>query len=166
MTQPMAQGGVDPLSLPLKDFHLPAGVDWWPLAVGWWLLIASMILIALGLYFWCRKTHLKKPVISLFKSIKEDWHKNKNTQQTVKDLSIFLRQCHLLYHPHQNMAGLTGKLWLKQLDQALKTDQFSQGAGKLLLDAPYQAAVDKTDLNPLFGLIEEWIKAQKGGRDD
>ena len=151
----------DPSSLALKDFHLPHSIDWWPLAIGWWLLIFAIILLAILAYYWCRKTRLKKEAMRLFKVIKKDWSIAKNQQQTIKDLSILLRRLNLAYYPNQNIAGLSGKQWLKHLDQGLKTNQFSQGIGKILLDAPYQANIDKIELKPLFDLIEKWIKNAK-----
>lgn len=155
------QGGIDPLNLPLNDFHLPSSVDWWPLAIGWWILIALLILAAMALYIWCRNRRLKKEALAYLADIKTAWLQQQNSQQAIKDLSALLRRINLVRYPQQAIAGLTGQQWLEHLDQPLKDKSFSQGVGKLLLDAPYQADITQLDLEPLFKLTETWIKTIK-----
>ena len=45
----------------LRDIHLPPA-HWWPLAPGWWLLVALLLLAALGVAWWLRRAARAHPV--------------------------------------------------------------------------------------------------------
>ena len=49
--------GMDPSQLPLRDWHSPAMVGWWPPAPGWWIVfVFGILLLAAVLWSWRRFT--------------------------------------------------------------------------------------------------------------
>ncbi|MEM1244585.1 MAG: DUF4381 domain-containing protein, partial [Pseudomonadota bacterium] len=60
-------------------------------------------------------------------------------------------------YPREKIVPLTGINWLNFLDKTGKTNQFSQGIGKVFLTGPYEKLV-KTDVKRLESIIIKWIK--------
>jgi hypothetical protein len=54
------------------------------------------------------------------------------------------------------VAGLTGCDWLSLLDRTLPGDQFQQGAGRALIEAPYSLD-SRIDGPALLRLCERWL---------
>ena len=150
-----------PNQLPLKDIHLPESVGWWPPAIGWWILAFLVpMLVVLGIWLYkriTRKTALKTAKVIL-NSIKQD--ENLNDYQKVCQMSVLIRRTAISCFPRSETASLTGKEWLLFLDTPLQNQRFSDGIGKLLVDAPYQQQIrDNSKINDLFGLCEDWLQA-------
>ena len=157
-------------SLALRDIHLPSSIAWWPPALGWWLvLLAVLLIIITGVVFYryrkSRKLH--KTAVNELENIQETYRKNHNDQQLVESLSIWLRRVCLSFYPRMNVAGLTGTYWLEFLDQAVSKPSsrkfFSDGAGSILITAPYQRSVTlqstTIDADNLLTTCEEWISS-------
>lgn len=150
-----------PNQLPLKDIHLPESVGWWPPAIGWWILAFLIpLLIVLGIWLFkriTRKTALKTAK-AILNSIKQD--ENLDDYQKVCQMSVLIRRTAISCFPRSETASLTGKEWLLFLDTPLQDQRFSDGIGKLLVDAPYQQQIkDNSKINALFGLCEDWLQA-------
>ena len=150
-----------PNQLPLKDIHLPESVGWWPPAIGWWILAFLVpLLIVLGIWLFkriTRKTALKTAK-AILNSIKQD--ENLDDYQKVCQMSVLIRRTAISCFPRSETASLTGKEWLLFLDTPLQDQRFSDGIGKLLVDAPYQQQIkDNSKINDLFGLCEDWLQA-------
>ena len=145
--------------LPLKDIHLPASISWWPTAPGWWiafglfLLLSFLIVIAIKKHF---KPTLKKEANQALNVIEKAFCESGDAQQCLCALSAFLRRVSLSYHTSMH-AGLTGLAWLQLLDQPLTEPEFSQGIGKILLDAPYRHQADVEEASQLIVLCRKWI---------
>jgi Domain of unknown function (DUF4381) len=74
-------------------------------------------------------------------------------------LSLLVRRTALGAFPRETIAPLTGTAWLAFLDRSYGGDEFSRGAGRWLVSAPYQQAVPGRDeLNVLCGLVDRWIR--------
>lgn len=154
---------MQPDPLPLKDIHLPDAIGWWPPAIGWWLLL---ILIPLMLWFfiWLYKRITAKTAVKtakkLLQSVRED--SSQCVVEKIATLSTILRRVAISISPRQKTAALTGEAWLQYLDQALKDSPFSQGIGRILIEAPYRKPADvEIDIEQLISLCERWLKAQK-----
>ncbi len=141
---------MDPLSQ-LHDIQMPAAMGWWPLAVGWYLLIALIVLLLVfGSWFFSRpkKRHLKREVLTLLDNA------------DYAGVSTLLRRVALFQYPKENVAGLQGEAWLAFLDKTGKTTAFTQGQGRVLMTAPYQARPEKTD-EALVEIVTQWIAVQE-----
>lgn len=146
--------------LPLKDIHLPDSISWWPLAAGWWILLCiALAFFVLAFVFIRRyfKPSLKKDASKELHAIEQLFQRTQNATQCVADLSILLRRVVLSQKHQVPTAGVTGSAWLKLLDQALGTSEFSQGPGQILLVGPYQPAVEKDEIDQLIKLCHKWV---------
>jgi len=74
-----------------------------------------------------------------------------------QQLSILLRRVSLSCYPRRQVAGLTGRAWLSLLDRCLPGEEFQQGAGRVLIDAPYSLD-SRVDGPALLQLCERWLR--------
>lgn len=153
---------MQPTQLPLRDIHLPEAIGWWPPASGWWLVaILLPLLIFLSVWFYkriTRKTALKEAK-KLFLQLKKDKHNDNN--QKLEDLSALFRRTAISIADRKDCAGLTGQQWLEYLESTVKGTPFTQGAGQLLVNTPYQQhSPSDDDIVVLTRLYEYWLNAQ------
>ena len=166
--------GKDPASLPLRDIHLPGSVSWWPLAPGWWLLIATTLLTVVLIY-WLRKRHRARRQSVAYvarqemQRIREQFNQNTDLQLLARELSELLRRIAISVFPREDTASLTGEDWLRFLDRYASGTVFTRGAGRVLIEAPYQAQPE-FDEQQLMSLVEDWMlsvtRKKPGAQDD
>lgn len=150
--------------LPLRDIHLPEPVGWWPPAIGWWLLLILVPLLVLGVMWLVRRLRRASPVKLARReldALRAD--ASLDPAEKVRRLSILLRRTALSVYPRDEVAGLAGEAWLRWLDEPLGEPRFSQGAGRLLADAPYRPA-PAADVDELLDLCRDWLKALSKSR--
>ena len=148
--------------LPLRDIHLPDPVSWWPLAPGWWMLLMLLVVIVLlsgFLHHRYRRNALQRAARQALHRIGEDYRQTGDARVLVQQLSILLRRVGLSRYPRQQVAGLTGCTWLSLLDRTLPGEEFQQGAGRVLIEAPYSLD-SRVDGPALLRLCERWLRQQ------
>ncbi len=155
--------GTDPATLALRDIHLPDPVSWWPLAPGWWILLLSTIVTgSMIVYFIRRRRSQRSSAVYLAKQeldrIKNEFVLNQDKSILVKELSELIRRLSISVFKRDETASLTGQDWLEFLDQDTENKLFSNGTGRILIEAPYQARPD-FDSTELLHLISEWIES-------
>lgn len=146
------------MELPLRDIHLSGPISWWPPAFGWWIIFGAVLLFICLAIFYIRKftkPTLKKEAIIALNHIEKLLSESQDAAQCVSELSSLLRRISLKISTEH--AGLTGNAWLKVLDQRLNEPEFSQGAGKILLHAPYQPYIDIEETRELTKLCRKWV---------
>jgi len=150
--------------LPLRDIHLPEAISWWPLAPGWWWLLLLLMVVS-GLLVWWRRrkaaAQVRLAALAEWQQLMTSFQQEQNNSQWVQGLSVLLRRVCLSYYPRAEVAGLSGEAWLHYLDQVCPLPQhnpFSEGAGRLLIDAPYRQQVEG-DVQALHALCGEWLTA-------
>ncbi len=146
--------------LPLRDIHLPDPLSWWPPAPGWWLLLTLLVAIALlGGYLLhrYRRNALQRAAQQALHRIGEDYRQSGDARVLAQQLSILLRRVSLSCYPRRQVAGLTGRSWLSLLDRCLPGEEFQQGAGRVLIDAPYSLD-SRVDGPALLQLCERWLR--------
>jgi len=146
--------------LPLRDIHLPDPLSWWPPAPGWWLLLTLLVAIALlGGYLLhrYRRNALRRAAQQALHRIGEDYRQSGDARVLAQQLSILLRRVSLSCYPRRRVAGLTGRAWLSLLDRCLPGEEFQQGAGRVLIDAPYSLD-SRVDGPALLQLCERWLR--------
>jgi len=186
MTTPTVADAADPLAQ-LRDIHLPEAIGWWPPALGWWLLLALLVILIVAGIYWLRWREIQrnKPIVfskqdmvdaallelrEIERSHAEGQAENgtyddDSIRQTLADISQLLRRCAVqlssLNHHPSDVAGLTGKTWLSWLDSQWSRNDFSQGAGRILIDAPYRKGLfDCDDVADLLGISRAWVEQQ------
>ena len=162
--------GTDPASLALRDIHLPDPVSWWPPAPGWWILLSLIILIVTLLIVLIRKqrTHRLSAIFLAKKEldrIRNDFITHQDKTVLARDLSELIRRVCISVFPRTDTASLIGKDWLTFLDQYNNERLFSEGVGRALIEAPYQANPEYDSVS-LMRLVSSWIdsisKIKKG----
>ncbi len=149
----------DPLQ-DLRDVHLPDPISWWPPAFGWWMILV-LIIIAVSVLLWAkayyRRTRPRRFALAQLKSVKQQYAQDLDDQWAIREVSHLLRRYALSVFSRSDVAGLSGKAWLKFLDDTGRTNQFSEGPGQSLQSGPYQAQVS-TSASELLPLVEQWIQ--------
>ena len=143
--------------LPLRDIHLPEPIGWWPPAPGWWLLalgLPTLLMLAWWLWRWLRRKTVAKLALAELELIAQS---DADARVQVQQLGILLRRVALSRYPREQVAGLVGEQWLAFLDGALGKEDFSKGAGRLFIEAPYRRDVE-ADMDALYSLCREWVK--------
>ncbi len=143
--------------LPLRDIHLPDPIGWWPPAPGWWLLLVgvpTLLVLVIGLWRFMRRMTVKKLALAELESIAQS---DRVAREKLQQLAILLRRTALSVYSREAAASLVGEPWLSFLDQAVGNHEFSEGVGRLLIEATYRREV-QADMDALFALCREWIK--------
>jgi hypothetical protein len=151
-------------SLPLRDIHIPAAISWWPPAIGWWLLALLIPVLLVMVYRLfkriTRKNAVKKALQIARKNLDSiEADTTMGSMQKLCELSILIRRVAISVAPRSEVAGLTGRAWLAFLDNGLKDAPFSEGTGRLLVDAPYRKTPPtETEIADLITLSRNWLK--------
>lgn len=153
---------MSPADLPLRDIHLPPDPGWWPPAPGWWLLATLLCLAGTAYGAWrYRQRRNRRPdriALQALRALQRQAGRA-GAPTPIGALSILLRRVSISLYPRTAAASLTGEDWLRFLDRAVATSEFSQGIGRLLIEAPYRPNTEARDLTPLYALCERWINA-------
>jgi hypothetical protein len=174
----------DLTQLPLRDIHLPGLIAWWPPAPGWWIAAALALaaLVAFGLYY--RSGRHRRAALRSVGKVRAALEQGAEPVACLQRVSTTLRRFAMTTADQQSVAalravdgvaerpdssevaGLTGKRWLRYLDSRWKRDEFSRGAGRLLLVAPYARpeTIDRQHALDLTVLCADWLKAQRPRR--
>ncbi len=153
----------DPLTLPLRDIHLPEQVSFWPLAPGWWILIA-MIVIALlvAVYLYKKRKRSLLSALNLARDelsrIEDEFSLQNDPVKLIRNLSSLLRRMCISVYPRSETASLTGKPWLKFLDRPFSSAHFTSDKGRILVEAPYRQQVSNSDVEFLLNYSRDWIE--------
>ena len=156
---------MSPQALPLKDIHLPEAISWWPLAIGWWVLIITLPFIVFALYRIFQKLNQTKALKNALKIARKnldqiETNANLTSMQKLREVSALVRRVAISVAPREEVAGLTGKAWLAFLDNGLVDAPFSEGIGRLLVDAPYRKnPPTDPEIMELISLCRNWLKS-------
>ncbi len=132
----------------LRGLHLPLEPGWWPPAPGWWIALVVFLLV---LFFaqrqwrrYKRANRWKQVALREYQSIVVmPVSTAVQRAEKIQCCSVLLRRIALALLPRAESAGTTGEAWLQQLDTLGgaqgQAQAFSDGPGRLLLEAPYQA---------------------------
>ncbi len=146
----------------LKDIHLPPPVSWWPPAPGWWLIGICLLGIIFGggylLWKLFRRGQYRREALATLRQLQ---HTHQGQEQILlAEVSRLLRQVAICQYGRQEVAALNSTNWLEFLDRTGKTDQFSQGAGKVLGAMLYQPTA-AIETEPLCQVAKAWIKGHR-----
>lgn len=152
----------------LADIHLPDGVSWWPLAPGWWILLALLVIAAIGAYLWRRRTAQNAYRIVAqhqLAGIYADYQQTQNAAAYLQALSLLLRRTALTAYPNSFNASIKGNEWLAWLDSVCPAldEKFSGDVGQLLLLSTYQKN-PQIDASKLQALSSQWINVHRNHR--
>lgn len=139
----------------LKDLQLPDAVSIFPLAPGWYAVIILLVLIALALGYWqirnLRKQRKVANIVGLLDSIELQ-----DNPQLLAEVSILLKRVAREKFPEQQPQNLFGEKWLQFLDSSGKTTEFTQGAGRILLEVYQNKALENP--SACLAVVKAWLK--------
>lgn len=145
----------------LKDIHLPPAVSIWPLAVGWYIVaVVALVVIALMIWFLAKRIKAyrhKQAIIKMFDKTTQAAQLEK-PQALISEVSIFLKRVIMQELKVDNAHLYFGEDWLKFLDQQLKTNDFSQGDGRVLLASYTSKEVSIDEQQALIILTKKWLR--------
>jgi hypothetical protein len=152
--------------LPLRDIHLPGAVGWWPFALGWWLLM-GLVVAAVALYAWqlYRARHRRAALRGL-ERVRVALESGAEPVVCLQMVSTILRRFAMTSAARAgvdtNVPGLIGERWLDYLDALWGRREFTAGAGRQLLAAPYVRpnSIERTAALELTTLCTAWLTAQ------
>lgn len=143
----------------LRDIHLPPPPPWWPPAPGWWILgLLALVLLSVAsvyIYKLLRRRRCHRILLAEFERTVAIVRNDRSALAAA--LSAFLRRLALRDEPAA--AALSGNAWLKYLDRAVGSDEFSAGIGRVLLDAPYRRQADY-DASALIALVRRAVQSE------
>ena len=149
--------------LPLRDIHLPSGVDWFPPAAGWWVVAVAVTLAVGGGLFWLWRRHRRNRFIreaqALLVALRASAAQRSPLQQ-VDEIAALLRRVAISRYGRHEVAGHTGDAWLQFLDRSGKTRGFTQGPGRILGPLRFQPD-PPVDVDALAQLAADWIRSQR-----
>lgn len=147
----------------LRDLHLPDPVGWWPPAPGWWLLLLLVAAVIAGVLLWRRQRFhalaWKREALAEWQSIHARFLHDRDNTRLLADLSVLLKRVCISRHGREQSAGLTGEQWLAFLDQTGGGQDFTRGAGRVLLDQRY-GPDPHFDAAQLLDLTRKWLNRQ------
>jgi hypothetical protein len=143
----------------LRDIHLPPPPSWWPPAPGWWLLaIVLGVAVVLGTRWLLREWRARRrrrAVRAELERIAARHAARPDPVRCAAEVSRLLRRASLLLD--RRAAALQGEAWLDFLDAQGGGHGFRDGAGRVLLDAPYRRQAH-VDADGLIALTRIWIR--------
>ncbi|MBB5863187.1 DUF4381 domain-containing protein [Xanthomonas sp. 3058] len=150
-----------PQSLPLRDVHLPPSPSWWPLALGWWLVIAAVVLVlGTAWFWWWRRRRQQRRWLAAFDA---ELRRATTPAQRLATLSGLLRRAARGVDAQADR--LQGEEWLQFLDgRKSKTQAFSQGPGRAVLEGGFQRAPTVADLDAVQALARQRFVSLMRGR--
>ena len=157
----MAEVQPDPVA-GLIDISLPPPVSLWPQT--WTLRITIALVVACAvvglwqfIHHW-RANRYRREALAELDRIGRDEGVGEGGEQ-LAELSLLVRRTALAAFPRETVAPLAGGAWLAFLDRSYGGQGFSQGAGRLLVSAPYQRVPPQgSELRSLAELVRQWIR--------
>lgn len=142
----------------LRDIHLPPPPSWWPPAPGWWIA-ALLLIVVLGVSLWVlirvwRRRRWRQRVKAELARIAANYTAQPDAVRATAEISHLLRRATLLIDRHA--VALSGEHWLNFLDRQFKEQGFSQGPGRVLIDAPFRPTAE-IDVVALLALVRRWL---------
>ncbi|MEN9945912.1 MAG: hypothetical protein RLZZ293_298 [Pseudomonadota bacterium] len=145
----------------LKDIQLPQPVSIFPLAYGWYGIITILILaILIGGYYYYRLVkhrQYQNNLLSLVTQIEQQLVANPQDTTILSKISILLKQIARSKFANETPQNLYGQAWLEFLDRTGKTQEFTLGVGKILLDVYQNKPLVANE--EFFLLIRKWIRS-------
>lgn len=152
---------MDDLLSQLRDIRGIDNVSWWPLAPGWWALLALLLGMGAGVFFYrlyrSRKAaSWQAEVRALFTAL----HAQTGAKKKAEALSELLRRLAIHQYGRDACAGLHGAEWLEWLATHDPQGFEWQNKAQILIKAPYAPGdmIDGEDMKPLIAAAERWVK--------
>ncbi|MGV3592481.1 MAG: DUF4381 domain-containing protein [Gammaproteobacteria bacterium] len=154
----------DPLS-ELADIHLPDAVGFWPPAPGWWVLAALAVLALVLLYrrqlarlFLRRRLgSALRELDGAYRTFEAGADRNAAGLELLQTFNAVLKRVALVHFSDPILPRLSGRAWLRFLDEKIGGTEFTAGPGQPLGDGIYRPVFD-ADAPALHALCRRWVQ--------
>ncbi|WP_417597435.1 DUF4381 domain-containing protein [Oceanospirillum sp.] len=147
----------------LKDIHIPEPSGGWTPSVNiWWISVAgilAVIMIGVLARRYYMRTRTRRYALKELESMQVRFNEHGEHQRLLNELNMLLRRMAMINYDREKISPLAGRHWLTFLDRSGQTQEFSQGVGKVLIQA-YQPSPEAFDENALIEVVRQWIKRQ------
>ncbi len=145
----------------LRDIHAMPAAPWWPPAPIWYV-VAALVLCALlvTIYILYRRRLYRLLALRKLNEIYHHFQTHHLTNHYLQNANQLLRRTALVTYPHNLVAALHGREWLKFLDATGRTLAFTRGVGRCLSEQAYQKSPD-IDIHNVHRTIQQWIKRHR-----
>ncbi|MCC2644287.1 MAG: hypothetical protein K0R94_65 [Burkholderiales bacterium] len=138
----------------MKNVHQPAGISIFPIAIGWYILLILILVIICGLLWWrFIKNKYKKRKTQIYTLLSEIEKSGSN--EMLSDVSILIKRVAIMKFPGVAVHTLFGEKWLEFLDRTGKTNNFTIGDGRYLLDIYQNRKIENPD--GFFACVRQWL---------
>ena len=134
----------------------PPPVSMAPQTAGW-AVLALLVLCGLVYALWTYRDYRQRNAYRRAALVALD-----GAGDDASAIAAVLRRAALVAYPRSEVASLSGDDWLSFLDRSGRMSGFREGAGRVLVTAPY-AGVGKP-APELSGLARTWITKHEGGQ--
>lgn len=150
----------------LHEILEPAPASWAPQTVGWYvlgvLLLAGAIWWAVRRYRHWQANRYRGAALAELDRIRKLAAQASSRVSALRELPILVKRTALSFGPRTGVASLAGDDWLRFLDGTFGGDEFSRGAGRLLVGLGYwpEARLDtvgQPEIDAVFDLVGRWI---------
>lgn len=152
-----------PGELVLRDVHVPAAPSWWPPAPGWWIVAGVVLLAALVVIIWL---HRRRRRVRAWQQLFDEACIGSQANEQVAAMSELLRRA--ARRIDRRADTLQGEAWLRFLDgegsNKGRRSDFTEGAGRLLLDGGFRRDVDAGELSAVESLARARFLELMAGR--
>lgn len=161
----MPQQMQDPLA-GLRDIHLPDAIDQLALTPGWLALailaaIAAAYLTNRLLTRW-QMNRYRKEGLKQLEALFHNYALDEDKQNYLTQFSSLLKRIALTRFPRESVAAKVEEDWVAFLDRTGATNEFSMGAGQVLIAGNYEPSV-RFDVAELHAIGKRWIKDHQAG---
>lgn len=144
--------------LVLRDVHVPEAPSLWPPAPGWWLVALAAAAIVASLWWWRHRRHRRlQSWLKLF----DEAESGANAAARIAAMSELLRRAARRVDAQAD--HLEGEAWLAFLD-GKKSHDFTEGAGRLLLEGGYRRDVPAAEFAAASALARARFLELMAGR--
>jgi hypothetical protein len=153
----------DPLAQ-LKDIHMPAPPGSWPPAPGWFILAALGAVVAVAVTWWLfrrwKNNRYRREGMRELDNLLSRFQEEEDRTAYLASYAALLKRIALTRYPRETVANLTAEAWVDFLDKSAQTDEFSMGAGQVLIAGNYRPLDGNSmiDVPKLHDLGKHWIK--------
>lgn len=150
----------------IEEVYLPLEISWWPQTLAWKLLaVVSVVLLCrflIRFYARWRNNLYRRQALASLDRIEQD---SKKTVGALVALPELLKATALKAYPRGQVAGLSGRHWLRMLDSKWNKTAFDSSLGEHLLRITYQPISDwQSESKQSAALIElsrQWISSHQ-----
>ena len=144
--------------LVLRDVHVPSAPSLWPPAPGWWLVAGAIALVA-AIAWWIKRKRRRR--LLAWQKLFDDACGDAAPVAQVAAISELLRRA--ARRVNAKADHLQSEDWLRLLDGQKQKD-FSEGAGRLLLEGGYRREVPANEFAAVKALARMRFLELMAGR--